>query len=46
MEVKNSQAKQAGEICCEAIVKAGEYYNLRIPMAGKAQLGINWSQTH
>ena len=45
-EVKNSQAKQAGEICCEAIVKAGEYYNLRIPMAGKAQLGINWSQTH
>jgi DNA polymerase I-like protein with 3'-5' exonuclease and polymerase domains len=25
---------------------AGEYYNLRIPIAAEAQVGNNWSQVH
>lgn len=28
------------------IEKAGEYYNLRIPLAGEYKIGNNWAETH
>lgn len=39
-------AEQVGKIAAEAIRKAGEYYNLRCPLAGDYDIGENWSQTH
>jgi len=29
-----------------AAAQAGEYYNLRIPIAAEASTGSNWSDTH
>jgi DNA polymerase I len=34
------------ELAERSIVKAGEYFNLRIPMSASSAVGSNWSQTH
>ena len=34
------------ELAAKSIVKAGEYFNLRIPLAGDTKVGTNWSETH
>ena len=33
-------------ICESAAVQAGEYYDMRVPMAAEAKCGMNWEQTH
>lgn len=34
------------ELAEKSIVKAGEYFDLRIPMSASSAVGNNWSQTH
>ena len=35
-----------GQTVREAIIKAGEYYNLRCPLDGEYKIGNNWKETH
>lgn len=46
LEVKEEYAKLVAELAEKSISLAGQYYNLRCPMKGKAQIGNNWYETH
>jgi len=46
VEVKESQAHFVGLRAVEAIIEAGEYFNLRCPLDGEYKIGDNWSETH
>lgn len=35
--------RKTAEAC---VVKAGDHFNFRIPLAGESKVGTNWSQTH
>lgn len=45
-EVRQDQTHQFGEIMAQAIVDAGEFFNMRCPMAGKYEVGNSWANTH
>jgi len=34
------------EESCAAMVRAGEYFNMRVKIEGEAQIGNNWSEVH
>jgi len=44
--VKKHKGEEIGKICVEAIKKAGEYYNFRVPLDGEFKIGKNWAETH
>ncbi|MBU4567013.1 MAG: DNA polymerase [Proteobacteria bacterium] len=44
--VKEGLEDKIGPICVEAIRKAGEHFNLRIPLDGEYKSGRNWAETH
>ena len=46
VEVKESQAHFVGLRAVEAIIEAGEHFNLRCPLDGEYKIGDNWSETH
>ena len=33
-------------LCSEALVKAGKFFNYRVPITGQAQVGTNWAECH
>lgn len=39
-------AEEAGEIVRQAIIEAGEFFELRCPMDGEYKVGTNWSHCH
>lgn len=39
-------AEDIGKIGVEAMRKAGEFYSFRCPLAGNADIGANWKETH
>jgi len=39
-------AGEVGELSIECIKRAGEYFNIRIPLDGEANVGNNWKETH
>lgn len=45
-EVIESESKKVASLLEDAIVKAGEYLKLTVPMAGEADIGRNWRETH
>ena len=45
-EVKTEDAPRFAQLAEESIKEAGEYYNLRCPMKGTANIGTTWSETH
>lgn len=45
-EVDEDKAEEAAEIAAQAIVRAGEWFNLRVPLAGSSDIGNNWAETH
>ena len=45
-ETKANTAEAVGQAYIEGIVKAGEYYDMRIPLAGEAKIGKTWAETH
>ena len=46
LECPPDSAQMVGELAVEAIVKAGEQFNLRCPLDGEFKVGPNWSETH
>ena len=46
IQVKESQADFVGESGCNAIKKAGEYFNMRCELKGEYKIGGDWSETH
>jgi len=45
-EVAHGSEDTFGKLAVDAIVKAGEYYNLRCPLDAKYEIGHNWGLTH
>ena len=45
-EVREDLAEEIAELSVQAIVKAGEHFELRCPMAGQAKIGMHWAETH
>jgi DNA polymerase I-like protein with 3'-5' exonuclease and polymerase domains len=45
-ECKASVAELVGKVARDAIVEAGEYYQLYCPLAGQSNIGTNWKETH
>lgn len=39
-------AEEMGELSIECIKRAGEYFGIRIPLDGEANVGNNWKETH
>ena len=46
IECRESIAEEIGTIAAQAITQAGEYYNLKCPLAGEFRVGNNWAETH
>ena len=46
MEVKQDQAELFGKLGVEALIEAGQYFNMRCPLDGEYKIGDNWSETH
>jgi len=45
-EVRDDLVAQYTQMASDSFVEAGEYYNLRCPMAGEYQTGKTWAETH
>ena len=45
-DVAANDAEYYAELAVNSIVKAGEYFNLKIPLAAEAKIGMNWAETH
>ena len=46
IQVKEDQAHIVGQLGVKALEEAGDYFNLRCPLAGEYKIGDNWSETH
>lgn len=46
MEVRPGITVVAGDISRQAIIDAGEYFNLRLPLDAEYKIGDNWKETH
>jgi DNA polymerase I-like protein with 3'-5' exonuclease and polymerase domains len=46
IETPEEFADEVGRLGCKAIELAGEYYNMRCPLAGEYNVGNNWAETH
>lgn len=46
LECPPELAEETAEAAKHAIVRAGEYYRLKCPMAGEAHIGRNWKEVH
>ena len=40
------EVERVKDILVNAAPKAGEYYNLRVPITASASSGVNWAETH
>ena len=45
-EVDEDIAEEWAKIAVECIARAGEYFAIRVPLTGDANIGNNWEQTH
>ena len=41
-----SLAETLGETAIRSMTEAGEYFKLRVPIAGEYKIGRNWAETH
>lgn len=46
IECHSDDADEVGKAGVHAIVRAGEMLNLKCPLDGEYQVGLNWSETH
>jgi len=46
LEVLDGQEDEVGQLLCDSIRDAGEYYGLRCPMAGAYMTGKSWAEVH
>lgn len=45
-ETKRRYGQTVGDAYVKGIVEAGEYYDMRIPLAGESMIGNSWADTH
>ena len=45
-EVDEEIAEEWAKIAVECIARAGEYFKIRVPLTGEANIGNNWKETH
>ena len=45
-EVRDDQTEEVGKLLAKAIVKAGEFLGLNVPMGGDFKVGQTWMDTH
>lgn len=45
-EVDEDIAEEWAEVAVECIARAGEYFGIRVPLTGDANIGNNWKETH
>ena len=46
VECEEKDAEEIGRIAVECIKRAGEHFNLRVPLTGEYKISTNWSGTH
>jgi len=46
IECNPSDAEYVGKCCVDAIIQAGEEFNLNCPLDGEYSIGSNWAETH
>ncbi|AXH71534.1 DNA polymerase [Pelagibacter phage HTVC201P] len=46
VECEEKDADEIGKIAVECIKRAGEHFNLRVPLTGEYKISTNWSGTH
>ena len=46
IEVDAEYADVVGKMATDAIKEAGEFFNMRCPLAGEYKVGLNWKETH
>lgn len=39
-------AEDLGKLAVECITRAGNYFNIRVPLTGEYKIGRNWAETH
>jgi DNA polymerase I-like protein with 3'-5' exonuclease and polymerase domains len=45
-EVDEDVAEEWAEVAVDCIVRAGNYFGIRVPLTGEANIGSNWKETH
>jgi len=45
-EVDEDIAEAFGQMAIECIVRAGAYFNIRVPLTGEYKIGNDWAETH
>ena len=46
IEVKEEHAEEVGRLAADAIRRAGETLDFRVPLAGSSDIGATWAETH
>lgn len=46
LSVVEEHADEVGRFCVEAIKKAGDYFNIRVPLDGEFKIGRSWRDCH
>jgi DNA polymerase I-like protein with 3'-5' exonuclease and polymerase domains len=46
LEVPEDLAETVGKLAVEAIIIAGNYFNIRVPLDGEYKIGNNWAECH
>lgn len=46
LEVEEGKEEEVGKMAVAAIEEAGAYFNLRCPLTGEWNVGLNWKETH
>jgi DNA polymerase-1 len=46
VEIFEEHAETAASLALDAIKRAGEYYDLKVPLDGETKTGRNWADTH
>lgn len=46
LEVEEGKEEEVGKMAVAAIEEAGAYFNLRCPLTGEWNVGLNWRETH
>ena len=45
-EEKGGYRSKVGDLCIEAIIRAGNHFNIRVPLDGEYKVGENWADCH
>ena len=46
VEVDEEIAEAFGQMAVDCVTKAGNYFNIKVPLTGEYKVGNNWAETH